>query len=63
VVEVQSELYHSALTDRVADAARVAALRSAGFEVVEVSEEQVWHRPAEVVQAVREARRRLREAI
>jgi very-short-patch-repair endonuclease len=59
VVEVQSELYHSALTDRAADAARVAALRSAGFEVVEVSEEQVWHRPAEVVQAVRAARRRL----
>jgi very-short-patch-repair endonuclease len=62
VVEVQSELYHSALTDRVADAARVAALRSAGFEVVEVSEEQVWHHPAEVVQAVRAARGRLREA-
>lgn len=62
VVEVQSDLYHSALTDRAADAARLAALRSAGFEVVEVTEEQVWHRPAEVVQAVRAARRRLHEA-
>jgi very-short-patch-repair endonuclease len=59
VVEVQSEHYHSALVDREHDAARLAELREAGFEVVEVTEEQVWHRPAEVVEAVRGARRRL----
>jgi very-short-patch-repair endonuclease len=59
IVEVQSERYHTALIDREHDAARLAALRNAGFEVVEVTEEQVWHRPADVVEAVREARRRL----
>lgn len=56
IVEVQSERYHSALTDRAHDVARLAALRSAGFVVVEVTEEQVWHRPAEVVAAVHRAR-------
>jgi very-short-patch-repair endonuclease len=59
IVEVQSEHYHSALVDREHDARRLAALRDAGFVVVEVSEEQVWHRPAEVVEAVRSARRAL----
>jgi very-short-patch-repair endonuclease len=59
VVEVQSEAFHTALTDRVADEARLAALRRAGFEVVEVTEAQVWHRPREVVHLEREARARL----
>jgi very-short-patch-repair endonuclease len=59
IVEVQSEHYHSALVDREHDARRLAALREAGFVVVEVSEEQVWHRPVEVVEAVRSARRGL----
>jgi very-short-patch-repair endonuclease len=59
IVEVQSEHFHSALVDRQHDARRLAALSEAGFVVVEVSEEQVWHRPAEVVEAVRTARRRL----
>jgi very-short-patch-repair endonuclease len=59
IVEVQSETYHSALSDRRRDAARSEALRAAGFEVVEVSEEQVWHRPEEVAAAVRTARWRL----
>jgi very-short-patch-repair endonuclease len=59
VVEVQSETFHSALTDKVHDEIRSSALRAAGFEVVEVTEEQVWHRPHEVVRAVRAARARL----
>jgi hypothetical protein len=59
VVEIQSETFHSALTDRLDDEARLSALRTAGFEVVEITEEQVWHRPREVVRAVQEARARL----
>jgi Transcriptional regulator, AbiEi antitoxin len=59
LVEVQSETFHSALTDKVHDEIRSSALRAAGFEVVEVTEEQVWHRPHEVVRAVRAARARL----
>lgn len=59
IVEIQSETFHSALIDRVEDEARLAALRTAGFEVVEITEEQVWHRPREVVRTMREARARL----
>jgi very-short-patch-repair endonuclease len=61
LVEVQSETYHLALTDARDDEVRLAALRAAGFEVVEVTDAQVWHRPDEVVDAVCAARRRLRE--
>lgn len=56
VVEVQSETYHSALCDVKDDAARQAALRAAGFVVVEVTDAQVWRRPSEVVEKVRSAR-------
>ena len=59
IVEVQSATYHSALVDQRRDADRLAALRAAGFEVVEVTDEQIWYHPAEVVEAVRSARRLL----
>ncbi len=52
IVEIQSETFHTALTDKVDDARRMAALRDAGFAVVEVTESQVWHRPAEVERMV-----------
>jgi len=57
IVEVQSERYHTALTDKQADRVRLAALRAAGFVVVEVTENQVWHRPEEVVRLIEGARR------
>ena len=57
IVEIQSERYHTALTDKQADEVRLAALRDAGFEVVEVTENQVWHRPDEVVRLIGDARR------
>jgi very-short-patch-repair endonuclease len=63
VLEVQSEMYHSALVDRQHDERRLDALRAAGFEVVEVTDVQVWHRPHEVVAAVRSARDRLRASV
>ncbi|HEX6420067.1 MAG TPA: hypothetical protein VFZ77_16320 [Acidimicrobiales bacterium] len=59
VIEVQSERFHSALTDRAGDRDRLAALRREGFTVVEVEEWEVWHAPHEVVRRVREARDRL----
>ena len=59
VVEVQSEAFHAALVDVARDQERLASLRALGFEVVEVTDEQVWYHPDEVVTAVREARRRL----
>ena len=59
VVEVQSERYHSALVDKQHDERRLAALRAAGFEVVEVTDWELFHRPDDVVAKIRSARRRL----
>jgi very-short-patch-repair endonuclease len=53
IVEVQSETYHTALTDVSDDEVRLAALRAAGFTVVEVTDAQVWHQPDEVVAHIR----------
>lgn len=63
VVEVQSDVFHQALSSREDDARRRARLDRAGFTVVEVDEAQIWHRPAEAAHLVRDgvwsARRRL----
>jgi hypothetical protein len=59
IVEVQSETYHSALTDKHDDERRLSSLRSVGFEVVEVTDTQVWSHPGDVLEAVRAARLRL----
>ncbi|MGK2948669.1 MAG: hypothetical protein ACSLFP_08855 [Acidimicrobiales bacterium] len=56
VLEVQSERFHTSLIDRQLDADRIARLRRAGFVVAEVTEQQVWHRPQEVVDTVRRGR-------
>jgi hypothetical protein len=56
IVEIQSERFHSSLIDQQLDAQRVARLESAGFVVVQVTELQVWHRPHELLQAVRAGR-------
>ncbi len=62
VVEIQSERYHAALTDRAHDAARRAALEAAGFVVVEIWDFEIFHQPWVVVKRVEEARRRLLQA-
>lgn len=63
VVEIQSERFHSSLVDRTLDTRRVAALEAAGFVVVELTETAVWHRPYQVVQAVRAARAHARRRL
>jgi very-short-patch-repair endonuclease len=60
IVEIQSERYRTALTDIRVDEVRLAALRDAGFTVVEITEDQVWHHPDEVVRLIGEARRACR---
>jgi very-short-patch-repair endonuclease len=55
VVEVQSDLYHRALSSQADDAARRGRLETTGFSVVEVDEVEVWHRPTEVAARVRRA--------
>jgi very-short-patch-repair endonuclease len=54
IVEVQSERYHSALTDAAHDAIRRAGLEAAGFVVVEVWDTEVWHAKFNVVARVRD---------
>lgn len=54
VIEVDSERYHSALSDITADARREDRLRSAGFTIGRVTDGQVFHQPAEVVELVRQ---------
>ena len=55
VIEVDSARYHTSKLDRERDARRDAELRARGYEVVHVNEEDAWHRPADVVRAVRRA--------
>jgi very-short-patch-repair endonuclease len=58
IVQIDSERYHEALIDKAADEAQSVALREAGFEVLRVTDTQVWFRPNEVTAAVRRARSR-----
>lgn len=60
IVEVQSEKYHTALLDRVADEKRRAGLERAGFTVVEITEEELWGAPEIAWERVAVAVRRLR---
>ncbi|MFN8053459.1 MAG: hypothetical protein U0Q22_18605 [Acidimicrobiales bacterium] len=55
IVEVQSEKYHTALVDTAHDEVRIAALRADGFVVVEVTDVDVFARPASVVAQVQAA--------
>ena len=59
VVEVQSERYHTALTDRDADETRKARLEGAGFTVVEVWDSELFTNPGIVVDRVLGAIRRI----
>lgn len=59
VLEVQSDRFHTALTDRRRDQVRHARLQAAGFQVVEIWEEDVWYRPERWLSRVREAMRPL----
>jgi very-short-patch-repair endonuclease len=56
IVEVQSHLFHTGLVDAVRDAERIARLRRAGWIVVTVTDEEVWHRKDLVVARIRAAR-------
>lgn len=58
VVEIDSDLHHSSISDTEADLARQARLEDAGFTVARVAERLVWHDPDAVGQIVREGRRR-----
>jgi very-short-patch-repair endonuclease len=52
VLEVQSERFHRGLTAEAADRQRLARLASAGFEVVEVTDLEVFHDPQAICDRV-----------
>lgn len=56
IVEVQSHLFHTGLVDAARDAERIARLRRAGWIVVTVTDEEVWHRRDVVAARIRAAR-------
>lgn len=62
IIEVDSDKYHTALSDREHDVVRQAALEETGFTVIRISEFELWHRRDVVIArlraAVAEARRR-----
>jgi very-short-patch-repair endonuclease len=60
VFEVQSDLFHTSVSDRARDMARRARLEAAGWLVVEIPEFDVWHRPDRLVATVRASRRAAR---
>jgi very-short-patch-repair endonuclease len=49
IVEIDSDLHHTSLLDSDADRRRDAALAGAGYTILRVKEQDLWHRPAEVV--------------
>lgn len=49
VIEVQSELHHTALSDVEADAERRGRLEAAGFTFIEIRDTDVWANPGMVV--------------
>lgn len=62
ILEVNSEEYHSALVDQLADAIRYEALQEAGFTVVPVWDSDIWYSPDTVIAEVSAARLSLRLA-
>lgn len=56
VAEVDSDRYHSALTDRQADARRAEHLRGAGLEVIRFGEDEIFHHGREAMARLWEAR-------
>lgn len=56
VLSVNGDRFHRALVDERHDAHRRRELRRAGWVVIDASEHEVWHEPAAVLRALREAR-------
>ncbi len=53
VVEIDSDRFHTSLSDQRHDERRTAALQALGYTVLRVSEREVWHAPAALVARLR----------
>jgi len=56
LVEINSDLHHTSLSDRRRDASRRAELEGAGGNLIEITEFELWFRPQEVADRTRRAR-------
>ncbi len=59
VVEVLSRRYHTSKLDREADQRRFDLLKRMGLDILTIWDDQLWHRPHEVVEQTRDFLRRL----
>ncbi len=57
VVEIDSELHHSSISDRLADDRRRTALEASGWLVIRITQHELWHDPRAVQRRVRSARK------
>jgi very-short-patch-repair endonuclease len=55
VVEIDSDRFHNQLSDRRSDTARDDRLRAAGFEIVRITEWELWHQPWLLIARLRDA--------
>ena len=56
IIEVDSEIHHTSVTDKANDAARDAAFLAAGWaKVLRITQEDIWYRPWFVVEQLRQA--------
>ena len=62
VLEVQSELHHTALSDQRDDEARFEAMENAGFDCIAAWDNEIWRDSGAVVERVRQALRASRAA-
>jgi very-short-patch-repair endonuclease len=54
IVEVDSRLHHTSVTDKANDAARDAARLAAGWrKVLRIWDDDLWHRPSDVIEDLR----------
>ena len=60
ILEIDSELFHTSLTDQAHDARRRAELEAAGYRIEVIAQFDVWHRPREVQRRIRQLRQELR---
>lgn len=62
IVQIDSSLFHGSLLDQERDAAQTADLEAGGFEVVRLTDFEVWYEADLVGEKVRAARSRVRNA-
>lgn len=63
IVEIDGDRFHGSLSDRRADEERTRKLEAAGWTVIRLTAFDVWHRPREVQDRVRRARRQSAAAV